>query len=145
MTTAIIPNLNGNDKIFKISASSEYNEYWQAWKCANIEIGNIWATKGQTVNYWLEYEHPFEVSVQSFSMVGYQSEGSPLNWRLEAFNENDEWNVLYSAVDAPQNDIFRKYTIRSELVRPYSKFRLFVVSSTPNSTNPGLAHFQLYI
>jgi len=79
-------------------------------------------------------------------MVGRPTNESPLDWRLEAWNEVEkQWNILYVGMDAPQDDTFRKYNILATAVRTFKKYLLNVKSSTPNSINPGLSHFQLYI
>jgi hypothetical protein len=142
---SVIPSLSDSNALYKVTASSEFNSDFAVWKCCNIEVNNEWATKGETNNYWLTYEHPFEIKVGSFSLSGRLSE-SPLQWRLEGFDKSKNvWDILYIAVNAPLDLSFQKYLIDSNNVKPYAKFRFFVTSSTSNSLNPGLSHFQLYI
>jgi len=61
--TPVIPSLNGEDTFYKVTSSSEFSNDYTAWRCCNYEVANQWATKNETSNYWLMYEHPFEICV----------------------------------------------------------------------------------
>ena len=74
-----IPNLTSDETFFKISASSEFSSDYPAWHACNYDIATEWATNGQNVNCWLEYEHPCSIQVTSFAMVGRKNGECPRN------------------------------------------------------------------
>ncbi len=95
MSIIVIPNLSGSeDTFYKFSASSEFSSDFHCWHAFNYDIEKEWPTFGQTVNYWIEYEHLFPIKLDAFAMVGRKNGENPQEWRLECYNEeNKSWNI----------------------------------------------------
>jgi len=148
----LIPHKTGNIGWIRTSASSTFNTDYDAWKAFTSDpTSSEWATQGVTENYWLQIAFSHPICIFRFILRGRNYPEDILSWKIEGSNDEVNWTTLYTALDNPQSSaFFRFYTILepnepSNLTNNKWYFiRLFVVSSTAGSVNPGISHMQLY-
>jgi hypothetical protein len=134
-----VPNLITNDRNkvgFSVKASSEFGLNL-AYNVFSI-IG-VWLSEVKT-NFWIQVECPEQVRIHKMALRGV-STGIIKNWRLQAANDDDNWQTLIEFY-ADSIDHSEVTTVEVDSYRKYSRFRIWI--NDIEGERGGLSLWQLF-
>jgi len=135
--------------LFKVTASSEHSAANAAFRAFNEQDGDEWATNGQTTNYWIQVELPRPIAIHAFRIMGRSknvTEG-PSVWKFQASNDGSTWTDLFDDNRPLEKNIPLTVTSLLNATNPPTKYifyRMYAISSTSGSVNPGLAYLNIF-
>ena len=131
---------------FTISASTEYNDDYAAWK-ACINTNNCeWAMKGNTFPSWWQVQCPSPVTISHIQVSKRIYKEWIDDFTFEGSNDGLTWITLISSIGqiASIENLpgVLNIDINDPTYTPYSYYRIHATSGT--GPNPGFTNFQMY-
>src|SRR5271156_1644685 len=144
-----VPDLNTNNASssgFIVSASSERNSdnqahdvfnSWKAdWMVSDADTSII---QGQWIPVpWIQLQCPEKIRIHKFAVRSTNSNDKILRWKLQASNDKNSWDDLYSGSEMTNTTSFFNVNCSKEYI--YYK----IVIQQFKGKYPGLSYWQLY-
>jgi hypothetical protein len=145
-----VPDLNtnsDNNSGFTVSASSERNGDSQAYNVFNSWKAD-WAVGDADTNViqghripipWIQLQCPEKIRIHKFAVRSVRdSNDKILRWKLQASNDKNSWNDLYTGSEMATTTSF----FNVDCLKEYIYYKIVIHQS--KGKYPGLSYWQLY-
>src|SRR6266853_4228260 len=143
----LFPVLTSNtDSGWTASASSEFSTAFAAYK---VTANSDWATLGSTTNFWVQIKIPTTMTAQEPFRISVKGRLGTANeqmssWKFDASNDGTTYTTLLTQSNTIVNTATTLYNVDAGGVS-YKYFRMFALTASSGSVNPGLSQFQIYV